>query len=349
MTVDEPEADPRAPLAPDDAARIDALVGRFVEGALAPWAGAARRAATEVGRLGEREILATTHTTARLLDGPLRAVGGALDGRADVSRALADLREAIDELDPARYDLASSAPRRLLGFVPLPDRLTDYFGRYDRAQGRLRALIATLTEERAGLIRENAVIEQATRSLAAQVAALDEYAAMAGRIDEALAARIDALEAAGGDPERARLLRADVLFSVRQRRQAILTHLAVVTQGQAALHVVTSTNDQLIRAIEAAVSTTVTALRTAAVVARALTRQRLAVHQVKAATDIARDVAVDAAALQRVQAVRARRRVSGGAGLETLEVAWHDAAAALEDADRSRKDALEAIREAGAD
>src|SRR5256714_13360423 len=103
---------------------------------------------------------------------------------------------------------------------------------------------------------------------------------MAGKLDAALAAQIDQIGQT--NPERAKALRQDALFYVRQKRQDLLTQLAVNVQGYLALELVRRSNLELIKGVDRATTTTVSALRTAVIVAQALTNQKLVLNQITA-------------------------------------------------------------------
>ena len=60
------------------------------------------------------------------------------------------------------------------------------------------------------------------------------------------------------------------MLPIRRRRQDILTHLAVAAQGYAALRTIERTNESLARAIDTAATTTLSAVRAAALAARAV-------------------------------------------------------------------------------
>ena len=146
---------------------------------------------------------------------------------------------------------------------------------------------------------------------------------MTERLDESLDARIAAIDAT--DPRRATALREDVLLPVRVRRRDILTQLAVVSQGYAALGIIKRTNDDLIGAVRAATTTTVAAVRTAALVAQAIANRR-AVEEGLDAIDDALDGKVE----------------DGPSGIRPGRVAasWTSAFTALDQIDTFRRSAL---------
>ena len=109
---------------------------------------------------------------------------------------------------------------------------------------------------------------------------LRQYIYLGQKLDAALAARIAEIEVT--DPDRARVLREDMLFYVRQKVQDLLVQLAVSVQGYLALDVIRKNNVELIKGVDRATTTTVSALRTAVIVAQALADQKLVLDQITA-------------------------------------------------------------------
>jgi uncharacterized protein YaaN involved in tellurite resistance len=167
---------------------------------------------------------------------------------------------------------------------------------------------------------------------------LRQYAFLAGRLDDQLAARIE--QAAGTDAAaRAEALRLDVLPVVRRRHQEILTQLAIVMQGYAALRIVEDNNAEVIRAVASAVTTTTAALRTAVMVAGAAASRRVVLEQLEAARLAAGTMAEQAAALE--------AGVSGPGGrVAMLRDAWSEVYAALDRVDAQKAQVLRTISEA---
>jgi toxic anion resistance protein TelA/extracellular solute-binding protein len=158
------------------------------------------------------------------------------------------------------------------GLIPFGSKLRDYFDRYQSSQSHLNAIIQSLYRGQNELRKDNAAIEQEKVNLWTTMGRLQQYALMAQRLDQALEERIAGLEAS--DPERARVLREDVLFYVRQKHQDLLTQLA--------LDLVRKNNLELVKGVDRATTTTVAALRTAVMVAQALANQKHALHRRRA-------------------------------------------------------------------
>jgi uncharacterized protein YaaN involved in tellurite resistance len=278
QTVLPEEAEAGVGLGPETAARIDAIVARFIESIcqLDPHSTEFWRRIAEVNRIGEREILATSAMTARLLARPAQAVSWVLAAKAPIARNLVELRKLVESLDPMRRALERTDSR---GWER-------YLEEYASAQSRLQEITWALTESRDRLLADSAVLGQEERALWTEMETLRQYAHLVRGLDAGLQGRIDAL--AARDPDRGRILRSDALFPVRQRLQAILTQLAVAVQGDAALRIVQQNNQEVIRAIDAATTTTTAALRTAVLVVQAVAAQRLIAEGLNAAGPMTR-------------------------------------------------------------
>lgn len=320
-------------VAPDVRDRVEGLVGAFLDDVMTVdvHSDGYHRLVADIDSIGAREIAATAEMSDRLLRQPFRTMTALLQGNSSLTKTLMQLRHSVEELDPARHDLRAPASRTL-GVIPVSSGMRRYFDRYAKAQGRIGELIETLEACRAALQHDNAVIGQEQQALWTEIETLRQYAFMAERLDEGVEARIVSIDTTDGD--RARGLREDVLFPVRQRRQDILTQLAVATQGYAALRVVQGNNDHLIRAVQAATTTTVTALRTAVLVAQSLADQQVVAEHVRAADEISRSMLEDASA----------GRARPAADIEALQGAWDGVFKALDSIDEHRSDALRAMK-----
>jgi len=113
-----------------------------------------------VHRLAHEDIQAAAQISNRLLEQPARSLrGGLMDETSTVSRSLMELRKTLEDLDPSRQgDLL--APKRLLGFIPMGNRLQDYFLRFESAQSHLDAILKSLYDGQDELRKDNAAIEE---------------------------------------------------------------------------------------------------------------------------------------------------------------------------------------------
>ncbi|MET1076231.1 MAG: toxic anion resistance protein [Umezawaea sp.] len=227
--------------------------------------------------LGESDMRAAAQVASRLLDRSLAALTEP-GAQRQVTGGLGELRRTVRELDPK--DLRELTGRKVLGFLPFGNRARGLLARFRAADEPLNQVVLRLRAGQDDLRRDNAAVRGERERLWGVMTRLSADAVLASAVDEAVDRQARIVELS--DPRRATELRADVLHPVRQRHQDLVTQLAVCAQGYLALDVVRRGNDELIKGVERAVGTTVTALRIGMVVAAALADQRAVVDQVDA-------------------------------------------------------------------
>lgn len=231
--------------------------------------------ASQLSNIGQKEIVALANQSNRSLDKPTRSLGD----EGGVGKSLIELRNVVEKLDPAREgDLLK--PRKLLGLIPFGNKLQAYFDRYSSAQTHIQAILSSLSRGKDELLRDNAAIETERANMWENMGKLEQMIIIAKSLDATLEAKAADLDAY--DPAKARALRENALFYVRQRQTDLLTQMAVTVQGYLALDLIRKNNIELIKGVDRASTTTIAALRTAVTVAQALNNQRLVLDQISA-------------------------------------------------------------------
>jgi uncharacterized protein YaaN involved in tellurite resistance len=272
----------RVKLRPEQTAELDAQVRAFVDAVatLSEQDPKFKECLDRVHTMGTKDIELSASVSNRMLERPIRNLNnGLFDSGSDISKSLVDLRHTVEKLDPARQgDLF--APRKLLGLLPFGNRLAQYFEQYQSSQTHINAIVEALRHGKDELLRDNAAIEQEKVNLWTLMERLEKYIYLGKNLDAALAAKARSLDA--GDPEKARVVREELLFYTRQKVTDLLTQMAVNIQGYLALDLLRKNNFELIKGVDRATTTTVAALRTAVMVAQALMNQKLVLDQISA-------------------------------------------------------------------
>jgi uncharacterized protein YaaN involved in tellurite resistance len=272
----------RVKLKPEDLAELDAQVRGFIDAmtGLDEQDPKFKDCLDRIHSMGNKDVEQSAGVSNRLLDRPVKTLkNGLFDSGSDISRALVDLRTTVERLDPSTQgDLF--APRRLLGVIPFGNRLNEYFDQYRSSQSHLNAIVETLKRGKDELLRDNAAIEQEKVNLWSLMERLEKYIYLGKKLDAALDAKARVLEPT--DPQRARVVREELLFYTRQKVTDLLTQMAVNIQGYLALDLLRKNNFELIKGVDRATTTTVAALRTAVMVAQALVNQKLVLDQISA-------------------------------------------------------------------
>src|SRR4051794_16751064 len=320
---------------------LDQKVDSYLQGLLGTAANSPdlSRRADDVRTMGDAEIRRAAESSNRLLKTPVKALqeGGLSEG-TKIGGTLLELRRTVEELDPK----AAEGPRKFLGMIPFGDRLTDYFRKYQSAQGHLNAIMQALYNGQDELRRDNAALNQEKQQLWETMGRLNQYVYIAERLDARLSAAIAELDAT--DPEKAKTMRQDVLFYVRQKHQDLLTQLAVSIQNYLAIDIVIKNNIELIKGVDRATTTTISALRTAVLVAQALNNQKLVLDQITALnTTTSGMIASTSKMLKDQSATIQQQAASSTLGLPQLQQAFADIYATMESIDEFKVKALDSM------
>ena len=259
---------------------LDAKVDQFLTAVTAERAKSPEfeAQASAVRSMGDIDISKAAEQSNRMLQTPVAEIErGGLSDSSQVGKTLLELRRTIEDLDPSQ---TQKGTKKILGIFPFGKPLEDYFRKYQNSQQHLNAILHALRSGQDELTKDNVALNMEKQQLWATMSRLNQYIYIAEQLDTKLSGHIAELQA--NDPEKAKALSEDVLFYVRQKHQDLLTQLAVSIQGYLAIDVIIKNNMELIKGVDRASTTTVSALRTAIIVAQALGNQRLVLDQITA-------------------------------------------------------------------
>ncbi|MFD9031736.1 toxic anion resistance protein [Streptomyces sp. NPDC059567] len=293
----------------------------------------------EIAALGAGEMRSAAAQSNRMLDRTVRSLAdGGGDAQSRVGSSLVELRRTVEDLDPR--DTPGKGARRLLSKLPGGNKLRDHVAKYASSQGTLNRIVGSLRGGQDELRRDNAALQTERARLWETMGKLQEYAILTEALDAAVEERI-ALKA---DPSAADALRSDVLFPVRQKHQDLLTQLAVCAQGYLAMDVVRRNNDELIKGVDRAATTTVSALRIAVMLSSALENQRKVVEQVNVLRSTTEDLIRGNAEMLATQSGEIQRIAADPAvGAETLRTAFQQIYRTLDAIDTYKVQATESM------
>jgi len=332
VAVIEPEAAGKmVQLDPKVIPELDAQVAQFISDtvSLDKMSPAFKERVESIHRLGNSEVIKAASVSNRMLERPVRMMKDGLLGEGSaIGKGLVDLRQKIDELNPARQgDLF--APRKLLGLIPFGNKMEDYFDQYRSAQSHINAILEGLADGKDELLRDNAAIEQEKVALWDTMQRLEQYVYIGKQLDEKLSERVVEIEAV--DPEKARVVKEELLFYTRQKVTDLLTQMAVNVQGYLALDMIRKNNLELAKGVDRASTTTISALRTAVMVAQALTNQKLVLEQVKALNTSTENMIVATSEMLKTQSAEIHQQASGSMiGVEKLQQAFDNVFATMD-------------------
>lgn len=229
-----------------------------------------------IAAMGQKEIRDAAGQSNRFLDRPIRA----MDGETGVGADLLALRKTVEELDPSKNGKLIGGRGGFLSKIFGGGGLGSYFRKYQSSQSHINSILKALANGKDELLMDNAAIDTERVNLWNAMGRLEQMIYLSKAMDQKLEEKATELEYS--DPAKAKAIKETALFYVRQRTQDLLTQMAVTVQGYLALDLVKKNNVELVKGVDRASTTTVSALRTAVTVAQALTNQKLVLDQVTA-------------------------------------------------------------------
>ncbi|GAF54387.1 LOW QUALITY PROTEIN: tellurite resistance protein [Psychrobacter sp. JCM 18900] len=277
--IQKSEADQMVKLDESQIPELDAKVDAFVDHVItnSVHSDEFRQNVQSIHNLGTKEIRESAQVSNRMLDLPAKSLNDSLFDNSPIAKSLTELRGIVEDLDPSKKELTSS--RKLFGLIPFGNKVQDYFRQYESAQSHINAVVTSLYNGKDELLKDNAMIEQEKVNMWELMQSIRQYVYVGKKIDEQLEQKVYAIEAT--DPEKARIIKEEMLFYVRQKNH-FFNSVSVNVQGYLALDTIRRNNLELIKGVDRATTTTVSALRTAVVVAQAMTNQKLVLDQITA-------------------------------------------------------------------
>ncbi len=295
--------------------------------------------ADAVRSMGDVDIRKAAETSNRLLNAPVRALNeGGLSEGSKVGQTLLQLRRTVEDLDPGK----ARGSKKFLGMIPFGDQVTDYFRRYQSSQQQLNGILHALRSGQDELTKDNVALNMEKQNLWTVMGRLNQYVYIAERLDARLSAQVAELQFS--DPEKAKALSQDVLFYVRQKHQDLLTQLAVSIQSYLAIDIIIKNNIELIKGVDRASTTTISALRTAVIVAQALGNQKLVLDQITALNTTTSQMIQRTSEMLKDNSARIQEQAASSTiGLEQLQSAFANIYITMDSIDEFKARALDTM------
>ena len=271
------EASGLVPLKGDEVSELDQKVAKFVDelAALDSNSPEFGKKVDQLTAMGRKEIAEAAGASNRFLDRPVKAI----DSDTGIGADLTELRRTVEALDPKEASRGMTT-RKFLGIIPFGSKINNYFDKYRSSQTHISAILQRLGNGKDELLMDNAAIDTERAGLWKTMHRLEQMIHISKSLDKQLEDKANDLDAT--EPAKAKAIRESALFYTRQRTTDLLTQMAVTVQGYLALDLVKKNNVELVKGVDRASTTTVSALRTAVTVASAMSNQRLVLEQISA-------------------------------------------------------------------
>ncbi len=258
-----------------------------------------------------------------------------------VSNSLADLHREIKDLDPS---LISFTEGTFLQKLINPVRR--YFQKYEKADGVIKDILVSLDKGKNTLKNDNTTLDIEEESLRELTKKLNNELELAMAMDEQISARLEIAKAEGIEEEKYKFITEEILFPLRQRIMDMQQMVVVNHQGIVAMEVVKRNNRELIRGVDRAKTVTVTALRTAVMVASALYNQKIVLKKIDLLNETTSNIITTTGRMLKEQGAEVQKQAtSATVDPDSLKQAFQDAISALEDISTFKQEALPKMHE----
>ena len=328
------EAAGLVPLKTEETTELDKRVAQFVEELAALDANSPEfgKKVDQLTAMGRKEIAEAAGASNRFLDRPVKAI----DKDTGIGADLTELRRTVEALDPK----GASKPRKLLGIIPFGNTVDRYFDKYRSSQTHISRILGSLANGKDELLMDNAAIDTERAGLWKTMHKLEQMVHISKSLDKQLEDKAAELDAT--DPAKAKAIRESALFYTRQRTTDLLTQTAVTVQGYLALDLVKKNNVELVKGVDRASTTTVSALRTAVTVAQAMTNQKLVLQQITALNTTTAGMIDSTGEMLRTQTGAIHEQAASSTiPLETLQRAFQNIYETMDQIDRFKLQALD--------
>ena len=193
----------------------------------------------------------------------------------NIGNKLSELNIQMKDLDPSKVDFAKKG---VLGDLFNPVR--KYFAKYQKAETAISDIIESLDHSSKVLQNDNTTLIAEENSLREVTNKLLADIELGKKMDESIEAQIQQAEIDGVEQEKIAFVREEILFPLRQRIMDMQQMIVINQQGIVSLNVIRRNNKELIRGVSRAKNVTVTALRTAVMVASALYDQKIVMDKI---------------------------------------------------------------------
>jgi uncharacterized protein YaaN involved in tellurite resistance len=258
-----------------------------------------------------------------------------------VAKGLVDLQRELKDLDPSLIDFTK---RGILGQLFNPIR--NYFAKYQKADSVIVDIMESLDKGKATLKNDNTTLEIEQDSLRTLTKKLMKEIELGNSMDQAMAAQLESAKINNEDPEKIKFVSEEILFPLRQRIMDMQQMVVVNNQGIIAIEVVIRNNKELIRGVERAKTVTISALRTAAIVASALYNQKIVLKKIEMLNETTNNLISGTSKMLLEQGSQIHQQaMNSSISVDTLITSFSDVMAALNAISTYKQEALPRMRE----
>ena len=259
----------------------------------------------------------------------------------EVALGLTELQRAMKDLDPSGIDFTK---RGLFGRIANPIRA--YFAKYQKADEVIDDIIKSLDRGKTTLKNDNTTLEIEELSMRDLTKKLAKEIEMGVMMDNQISSSIEVAQSKNEDADKIRFISEEILFPLRQRVMDMQQMIVVNQQGIIAIEVIRRNNKELIRGVDRAKNVTVSALRTATIVASALYNQKIVLEKIEMLNKTTNDLITSTSKMLKEQGAEVHKKsIESSISIDTLKTAFADTMEALNAISTYKQEALPRMKE----
>ncbi|WP_296881248.1 toxic anion resistance protein [uncultured Methanobrevibacter sp.] len=259
----------------------------------------------------------------------------------NIGEKLSELDKQMKDLDPSKVDFAKKG---MLGSLLNP--VKKYFEKYEKAEVAISNIIESLDHsskvlqnDNTTLLNEETYLREVTNKLMADIE-------LGKQMDASIEAQIQQAEINGVSDDKIAFVREEILFPLRQRIMDMQQMIVVNQQGIISLNVIRRNNKELIRGVYRAKNVTVSALRTAVMVASALYDQKIVLDKINILNATTENIIETTSHMLKEQGSEIQKHSAETMiSPEVLKASFSEALQAIEDVSTYKEQALPKMKE----
>lgn len=263
------------------------------------------------------------------------------DEGGEVAIGLTELQRAMKDIDPSMIDFTKKG---FFGRVANPIRT--YFDKYQKADNVINDIMESLEKGKITLKNDNTTLEIEELSMRDLTKKLAKEIEMGIMMDEEISDALNKAKVNNDDPDRISFVSEEILFPLRQRIMDMQQMIVVNQQGIIAIEVIRRNNKELIRGVDRAKNVTISALRTATIVASALYNQKIVLKKIDLLNKTTNDLISGTSKMLKEQGAEIQRQsIESNISVDTLKSAFSDTLEALNAISSYKQEALPRLKE----
>ena len=263
------------------------------------------------------------------------------DEGGEVAIGLTELQRAMKDLDPSMIDFTKKG---FFGRVANPIRT--YFDKYQKADNVINDIMESLEKGKITLKNDNTTLEIEELSMRDLTKKLAKEIEMGIMMDEEISDALNKAKVNNDDPDRISFVSEEILFPLRQRIMDMQQMIVVNQQGIIAIEVIRRNNKELIRGVDRAKNVTISALRTATIVASALYNQKIVLKKIDILNKTTNDLISGTSKMLKEQGAEIQKQaIENSISIDTLKNAFSDTLEALNSISSYKQEALPKLKE----